>query len=98
VRNLSILRPRVASSPLAIEKEIPVDTAWDLGRTDSTSIWFIQRLGREYRLVDLRVPVLRFITTLNCWGKKASTQMDVRPAFFPARHQTKRVAIGEISD
>jgi hypothetical protein len=29
-----------------------VDTAWDLGRTDSTSIWFIQQIGREYRLID----------------------------------------------
>jgi hypothetical protein len=38
--------------PLPIEKDIPVDTAWDLGRTDSTAIWFIQQVGREYHFVD----------------------------------------------
>jgi hypothetical protein len=37
---------------LEIDKSVPVDTAWDLGRTDSTAVWFIQRVGREYRLVD----------------------------------------------
>jgi phage terminase large subunit len=38
--------------PLEIDKSVPVDTAWDLGRTDSTAIWFIQQVGREYRIVD----------------------------------------------
>jgi phage terminase large subunit len=38
--------------PIDLDRNIPVDTAWDLGRTDSTAIWFIQQVGREYRLVD----------------------------------------------
>jgi len=38
--------------PLEIDKNVSVDTAWDLGKTDSTAIWFIQQVGREYRLVD----------------------------------------------
>lgn len=29
-----------------------VHTGWDLGVSDSTAIWFIQRAGREYRLID----------------------------------------------
>lgn len=39
-------------------RELPVDraavvhTAWDLGRTDSTAIWFIQCVGTERRLID----------------------------------------------
>jgi hypothetical protein len=37
---------------LEIDRSVKVDTSWDLGRTDSTSIWFIQRVGREYRLID----------------------------------------------
>jgi len=37
---------------LEIDKSARVDTAWDLGRTDSTAIWFIQQVGREYRIVD----------------------------------------------
>jgi phage terminase large subunit len=30
----------------------PVYTAWDLGRSDSTSIWFIQLVGYERRFID----------------------------------------------
>lgn len=38
--------------PLPIERAVRVHTAWDLGRTDSTAIWFIQCVGRERRLID----------------------------------------------
>ena len=31
---------------------LPVVTAWDLGMSDATSIWFAQMSGREVRLVD----------------------------------------------
>lgn len=30
----------------------PVYTAWDLGYADCTSIWFIQKVGFEYHLID----------------------------------------------
>ena len=32
--------------------EYPIDTYWDIGRRDYTTIWFLQRVGYEYRLVD----------------------------------------------
>ncbi len=35
-----------------IDRGLPVHTAWDLGITDSTAIWFIQVLGKERRLID----------------------------------------------
>lgn len=38
--------------PIEIIKDIRVHTGWDIGRTDSTAIWFIQCVGRERRLVD----------------------------------------------
>lgn len=31
--------------------EIPVDTFWDIGRSDSTAIWFMQQVGQEYRFI-----------------------------------------------
>jgi hypothetical protein len=31
---------------------LPVDTAWDLGIDDYTSIWFFQQVGREVRVID----------------------------------------------
>lgn len=39
-------------APIAIDKAVRVHTAWDLGISDSTAIWFIQCVGRERRLVD----------------------------------------------
>ena len=37
---------------IEINKDVRVHTAWDLGVSDSTAIWFIQCVGRERRLVD----------------------------------------------
>lgn len=33
------------------EPSIPVDTFWDLGRTNWTSIWFVQRVAMQYRML-----------------------------------------------
>ena len=41
---------RIARLP--IDRAIPVHTAWDLGVSDSTAIWFIQVVGKERRLID----------------------------------------------
>jgi hypothetical protein len=32
--------------------EYPVDTYWDIGRRDYTTIWFMQKIRGEYRLID----------------------------------------------
>jgi hypothetical protein len=34
------------------EPRLRVDTYWDLGMDDSTSIWFVQQRGTEIRLID----------------------------------------------
>ena len=34
------------------EPGIPVHTAWDLGHSDNTAIWFFQRVGFDYRMID----------------------------------------------
>lgn len=34
------------------EPSVPVSTYWDLGMSDSTAIWFVQRVGREFRVID----------------------------------------------
>ena len=36
----------------AVEPNIPVDTYWDLGISDSTAIWLVQQIGMEIRVVD----------------------------------------------
>jgi len=34
------------------DKALKVNTAWDLGVSDSTAIWFYQQTGREIRVID----------------------------------------------
>lgn len=33
------------------EPSVPVDTFWDLGRTNWTSIWFVQKVAMQYRML-----------------------------------------------
>ncbi len=37
---------------VAYDQAAQVETWWDLGYTDSTSIWFAQRIGQEIHLID----------------------------------------------
>ena len=37
---------------LAYERDFPVHTAWDLGRTDDTAIWFYQLINRQIHVID----------------------------------------------
>ena len=41
---------RLLSIP--VSKQCLVDTFWDIGKSDHTSIWFMQRVGMEYRFID----------------------------------------------
>lgn len=41
---------RIASVP--VDRAVLVHTAWDLGVSDSTAIWFVQCIGKERRLID----------------------------------------------
>lgn len=34
-----------------VVQSVPVDTFWDIGRRDHTAIWFMQKVGPEYRLI-----------------------------------------------
>lgn len=38
--------------PVPYKDGIPVFTAWDLGKSDSTCIWFAQKVGLELRVID----------------------------------------------
>jgi len=49
---LRIARAEGRIGVVPIDRMVPVHTAWDLGFTDATAIWFIQVVGREVRIVD----------------------------------------------
>lgn len=48
--NRCLKEGRIGNIP--IDRAVQVHTAWDLGVSDSTAIWFIQCIGRERRLID----------------------------------------------
>lgn len=37
---------------IPVDPVVEVDTFWDLGRNDTTAIWFLQKVGKEARWVD----------------------------------------------
>ncbi len=51
-RALEAARAEGRIGAVAWEPALPVETWWDLGMSDSTAIWFAQRLGAEVRLID----------------------------------------------
>jgi phage terminase large subunit len=43
------------------DRSVSVDTSWDLGRSDHTSIWFVQRVGFELHFIDFYQERLKHI-------------------------------------
>lgn len=44
------VQDRIADVPY--DRTVPVDAYFDLGRSDQTSIWFVQRIGFEWHVID----------------------------------------------
>lgn len=61
---------RITSVPYDPSK--PVQTFWDLGWADNTSIWFAQSVGLEYRIIDFyqssRQPLQHYVQMLQGKG------------------------------
>ena len=52
------LQGRIGAVPL---EPVPVHTAWDLGHTDATAIWFYQHVGPEIHVIDYEEATLKDI-------------------------------------
>lgn len=50
---------RITSVPL--ERGVPVDVYFDLGRSDYTVMWFVQRVGFEFHVIDFYADRLKHI-------------------------------------
>jgi len=63
---------RVCSLP--IDPALSINTAWDLGYNDQTSIWFWQAVGKEIRLVDYyecnRKAISHYVNKIKEWSLK----------------------------
>lgn len=50
-RQMSQIRAKGQICRIPIEPNVPIHTFWDIGR-DTTSIWFFQNIGYDYRFID----------------------------------------------
>jgi len=48
--NELVAQKHICSVPY--DNVVPVNTYWDLGISDTTAIWFIQQVGREFHIID----------------------------------------------
>jgi phage terminase large subunit len=51
-KQLRLITERGQICAVPHDPETPVDTFWDLGKRDLTSIWFIQRVAMQYRVLN----------------------------------------------
>jgi phage terminase large subunit len=83
LRRATKVAARIAN--LEINKDVRVHTAWDLGLSDSTAIWFVQCVSRERRLVDYYeasgVGLDHYVQVLN--EKRIANGWKYREHYFP---------------
>lgn len=70
----------------------PVDTFWDLGFGDNTSIWFAQSIGFEFRLIDFVSDSLKDVGFY--LGELGKRPYNYRTAFLPHDARAKTLAAG----
>lgn len=51
-KELALAQEQSRICAVPYDEKYPVHTAWDLGHSDSTCIWFFQRVGFQYRFID----------------------------------------------
>ena len=54
---------------IPIQSNCEVHTFWDIGKNDETSIWFMQRVGQEYRFIDYYQGRLEEVEHYTKWVK-----------------------------
>lgn len=88
------LEGRVARIP--VDRSLGVWTAWDLGVTDSTAIWFGQTFGREERIIDYYeangVGLDHYAQYLTNWRQKWGVQFTKH--YLPHDVQVKSLSTG----
>lgn len=81
---------------VSVETLVPVHTAWDLGRTDDTAIWFFQVVAGEIRIVDCHSSngkdIAFYADLLRKWGKDNKAQYGTH--FLPHDARPRTLASG----
>ena len=72
--------------PIPVESNIEVSTFWDIGKNDSTAIWFMQQVGKEYRLIDYYENRLQEVSHYTEWIKSLDYNYSVHYLPHDAGH------------
>lgn len=87
---------RVGNVPY--DRYLPVSTAWDLGFTDSTAIWFVQISGNELHLIDYyennSQPLSHYAAVLEDKAKAWGDGFRWGDHYFPHDVQAHELSIG----
>ena len=80
------------------DRYVPVMTAWDLGFTDSTAIWFIQAVGGEVHIIDHYVadsqPLSHYADVLKRKAQEWGEAHRWGEHFFPHDVQAHELTVG----
>ena len=81
---------------LAIDPEFPVSTAWDLGRTDDTAIWFFQMIEGRIHVVDYYAnngkEIEEYAQVLRDWASKYDVKYGTH--WLPHDAKPRRLGMG----
>lgn len=85
-------------SRVPYDRYLPVMTAWDLGFTDSTAIWFIQAAGNEIHVIDYyekdSQPLSHYADVLNAKAKAWGEGFRYGDHYFPHDVQAHELTSG----
>lgn len=83
-------RGRITSVPY--DKAYPVDVFFDLGWADQTAIWFVQKVGFEYRLIDFYADSQKGITHYLDYLQRSGYL--IKTVWLPHDGQAKQLGTG----
>lgn len=84
---------------VAYDRYLPVMTAWDLGFTDSTAIWFIQAAGNEIHIIDYyeqnSKPLAHYADVLQAKAREWGEGFRWGEHYFPHDVQHQELTVGK---
>lgn len=88
------------SNGVLYDPRYPVDTAWDIGVRDATSIWFYQRIGRNIYFIDFYESSGESIEHYikHCYSKKYVYNVNLAPHDIRKRDFTSGKSAYDVAD
>lgn len=86
---LALARTQGRIGTVPYDPAFKVNTFWDLGRNDSTAIWFMQRIGMQNRFID-------FYENSGEWLAHYAKVLDRKPYVYDEHYAPHDIAVADI--